>query len=361
MKRRIPSLDGLRVVAIGLVMCSHQLLHVPGVPLRWWFSANAYLGVSLFFCLSGYLITTLLLDEVDETGTLDLRRFYVRRFLRIVPPFYAYIAAIAVLGLSDWHSVVAAATFTQGYSPWGKNLFLAHSWSLSIEEQFYVLWPAALLLLGRRRATKVAITLLFASPLVRVATHFAPLPGYWDEFVLHSRLDGLMIGCCAALLRDEAWFERWRHRLASPAAAGTGTMVALVLSPLLTYAFRGRYMVPFGYSLNGLALVTVMLYVVQEPDTWIGRCLNWRPVVHAGMISYGLYLWQQLFLMGPRGSLVRSFPLNLALTLAAAEISWWTIEAWSRRLRDRLQWRIGAVRARTAAAWSAAQPTSTRP
>jgi peptidoglycan/LPS O-acetylase OafA/YrhL len=174
---RIPSLDGFRALSIMLVLLEH-LCGTVGFPqdniIFKYLGDFGNLGVRIFFVISGFLITSLLLEESERNGQISLRSFYFRRILRIFPAAYSFIAAIWVasaigllnVGVADF---VSACTYTMNYLH-PRNWNLAHLWSLSIEEQFYILWPFALCLAGKRRAMMIAVFVLILSPCVRIAS-----------------------------------------------------------------------------------------------------------------------------------------------------------------------------------------------
>ena len=156
----------------------------------------AHLGVSVFFVISGFLITSLLLKELDATGTIAIKRFYLRRAFRIFPPFYFYLAIVfvlAVVGLfpTPLRAFFFAATYTSDYylGPGSGSGGLQHLWSLSVEEQFYLLWPAALLLLGKRRAIYLAWFLILVSPLSRTVTYLVLAPAAPGDGGAHVSLE----------------------------------------------------------------------------------------------------------------------------------------------------------------------------
>lgn len=158
--QRIHSLDGLWAISIALVIRGHAL-HLPGI------IANT--GVRIFFVISGYLITTLLLKEPQ----IDLRGFYIRRFWRIFPPLYALLAFVMIFGCGiNLHDFLHAFTFTVDYDLQGASRILGHLWSLSVEEQFYLLWPPVLAWLSYKRRVAVVTAIISAVPLIRLAEHF---------------------------------------------------------------------------------------------------------------------------------------------------------------------------------------------
>lgn len=342
--RRIPSLDGLRAVAIGMVLLSHS---GPTIPSRMRASlfltsfGNGELGVALFFAISGFLITTLLLRENQDQGQICLRRFYVRRVFRILPAFYTYLLAILALAaageialrINDWFS---AGLFVWNYNFRANNWFLGHAWSLSIEEQFYLLWPLALVLLKPRRAAMLAGLLIMAAPVLRVLTYFLfPAARSHVPIMMHTRVDALMFGCLAALWYEDESFQRWMRRLYQMGAPLLAVLFLLTVSPFLADRFEGKYLLPVGYSLESAALTLILLWAMDHADRPVGRLLNLRPVAFIGTISYSLYLWQQLFLTPKNTTLSGWFPLNLLAAFLAAVGSYYLIEQPFLRLRRR--------------------------
>ena len=344
--KRIPSLDGLRAVSVAVVMMWHCIMHPENSVWAWWAGNSASLAVSVFFFISGLLITGQLLDWERRTGVIDLRKYYLRRFFRIVPPLYAFLFVVAIFSIADWKNLFTAATFTYGYSPWGRNEWLGHTWSLSIEEQFYLFWPAVLAFAGLARARWVAIGLLLAAPLLRIG-HYLLFPSAREmiRFVLHTRIDTIMAGCCVALFRVTPTFEKITRAVVRPRAARASLLFVAVISPALYYWLGGSYQYVVGYTLEAAAIAIIVLYVVQNPAGIVGRALNWRPIVHIGLISYSLYLWQQVFLIGPRVHVLRTFPFNFLGALMMAELSYITVERWSLRMRQNLEGRLAAVAA----------------
>lgn len=280
--------------------------------------AFAQLGVRIFFVLSGYLITRLLLEERDRSGTIHLGGFYARRGRRILPAAFCFMLvtfAIFRRELSLAHAA-AALFFLANCDPW-HPWFLGHLWSLSVEEQFYLLWPAALKRWGSvSKGGLVAIVL--AAPLIRIVSHVTGQHGRWDE-LLFVQADILAIGCLLAFWE----FERGLPRLRLPAAlwlllvvAGvtvyTGAMHFHLTAALLFVAWPALYV-----SIAGL-----LVRVMQVPPLW----LNWPPVVWLGKISYGLYLWQQLFAFGMHSAFA---PLA---AVALAGVSYYCVERPAMRI-----------------------------
>ncbi len=342
----------MRAISILLVIVAHSSVH-----FRRWIELPlgtyllfAHLGVSFFFVISGFLITGLLLRELDRTGTIGLPRFYLRRAFRIFPPFYLYLAIMVALVLAGVLQIplrgflVAAIYGTDYYvGPGSGSAALQHTWSLSVEEQFYLLWPAALLWLGRRRAIYAAALLILFSPVIRVVTYFMLVPQHraMVDRMFHSSIDTIMFGCLLALVWDTQRFRRVLPMLSSGWCMAGSLLFLLVLDPLLDAHFYGKYSLPVGMTLEGVCVTVFTLSVVRRPATLPGRFLNTAVLRHIGVISYSLYLWQSILTTG-NGNW-QKFPLNLLAALACAELSYWAVERPSLRLRDRLNPASGEV------------------
>ncbi len=337
--RSVPSLDGLRAFAVLAVILDHShtplLRHVP-------FLRSGGQGVAVFFVLSGFLITHLLLKELNRTSTVNLKKFYFRRTFRIFPPFYVFLAAVAVLMVVahlpvTWGHLAAAATYSWNYVPLPENWPLGHCWSLSLEEQFYLLWPASMVYFSKRTNLRIALAVILLSPISRVVTYYAwPSMRYHIDMMLHTHLDTLMMGCLLALALDLHVGER----LIDVATRWWAPTLALLFlwfvdTPAIEH-WRGVYRMTLGFSLENVAIMVIVVYSVFRYDSPLGRLLNVGAVRHIGMISYSIYLWQQLFTLKNTWH----FPANILVILALAELSYWLVERPSFALRDRLGARL---------------------
>lgn len=343
--KRMPSLDGLRALAIMLVLVSHLggARNFLSVKTLAWAGDLGNLGVRLFFVISGFLITRLLLIEIDRSRRISLKAFYIRRVLRIFPAFYVFIVfAMVLAGIGfatlDRRDVIHAVTYTMNYhANYSENFSLRHLWSLAVEEQFYMLWPLTVAILMPSRATRVLVAVVLVVPVLRVVL-YTVTPGYENiaDTGFESVCDALATGCLLAM--------------AMPRLARMARFNRLVLSPLFPVLFAAIFIankqrdhpkffwllcVPF----MNVALALTVLRYVQAPFLPLGRLLNRQPLVSVGVLSYSLYLWQQLFLIQSRPvtSVFVVFPLNILMALACAAASYHLIEKPFLRLKHRFE------------------------
>jgi len=318
--KRIPSLDGLRAISIALVMVSHLVKwkHISAAPLQ----AYGGLGVHIFFVLSGFLITNLLLQEQERTSTISLQNFYVRRAFRIFPAAFLFLAIVCVLYWREMRwTHIAAAVFYVANMDDAKPWIFGHLWSLSIEEQFYLLWPFAVKKWYRHR-TAILLSVFLFTPVFRtfvyaVRDHGA-LVGSLPVFA-----DQLAIGCLLAV------FANRLPRIPTYAAALMAGFALLAPWYPANTAGRTLFMLFVLRPLLNVCIAGIVLHVIQVPY----RALNWAPVAWLGRISYSLYLWQELFCSN--ASLHYGFVLVLP-AIACACLSYYLVEQPMLRLREKL-------------------------
>ncbi|HBB86414.1 MAG TPA: acyltransferase [Blastocatellia bacterium] len=331
MRSRIPSLDGLRGIAILLVVICHLSFGITALPnhLNAFLSSLGGLGVRIFFVLSGFLITTILIKE-QQRGGIRLGRFYLKRTLRIFPAYYFMIFCVAVLwaigsGLveSTKSDLIHALTYTINYHASGWTL--GHAWSLSVEEQFYLLWPACLLFLNRRTAVKVAILVVILCPLVRYV-YWVSTADVWTLYRFESVADSLAVGCLLAL---------------RPLRRFPGIAVAIIVGSILCLnylsmtRFVGFYLL-LGITFCNFGIAVCIQWATTNQAGRVSELLNSRALSYLGVISYSVYLWQQVFLNPAGGKLSFKFPINLLLIAAVSLFSFYTIEQPALRFRQRL-------------------------
>jgi peptidoglycan/LPS O-acetylase OafA/YrhL len=344
-RSKIPYLDGLRAYSILIVVLGHAIQPDTWLQRRWYlrtFATDTGLGVRIFFVLSGFLITSLLLKEREATGRISIRGFYERRIARIVPALYLYIAAVAILAAfgvtrvplaSFW----AAATFTVNISKvWslhGPSIqveVFGHLWTLSVEEQFYLLWPSILVFFGRRWSRRLAIACVVLFPFIRFAIyHYCLDRGIAADFrravLFRVVQDVIMWGALGAFAAQAGIVDRMRtHRFRWTYP----WIAALILfgfgGAIQTYPYLGLdgILLP---ALQGLATLLLMFWLLSGEGGLLRRILESWPAVQLGLLSYSLYIWQQLFIMGPEMKWL-GFPWNVLFALAAAMISYRLVE-----------------------------------
>ncbi len=342
----IPSLDGLRSIAILLVFLSHAMM-AAGVPRV----VPGHFGVTLFFFLSGYLITTLMRQEVEHTGTLNIRLFYVRRALRIFPTFYLVLGVAAVYGLltgvsEPWFLVGQALHLSNYEIIWAgwQAPIAPHTdvyWSLAVEEHFYLAFPALYLLISRGRShPRVAAWLMGACALVLLwrctLVYGFSVPYDRTYMATDTRIDAILFGCVLALWGNPALD-------ATKISESTWKRVLFPLSVaalLLSLAIRDReFRESFGYTIQGLCLFPVFITAVRYPDWGVMRVLNLAPVKWIGLLSYAIYLIHPSMLALARTLVGQSFVeltmVAAMLTIAAAALLYYSIERPLGRLRRR--------------------------
>ena len=336
--KKIPSLDGLRAISISFVL----IAHMSGTRYflkNEWLERLGLFGVRVFFVISGFLITTLLLKEFAGTGRISIKDFYLRRIFRIFPAFYFYAIVITILSLSRVivllpGDILHAFTYTMNYHH-PHSWYLAHIWSLSVEEQFYLLWPAALLIARPQRGIKIALGVVLLAPLIRIGSYFF-LPehggiGLGQQFQMVA--DSLAVGCFMAGIYNWLGAQEWYlHFLSS------NFFLIIPLTLIGTIALQDR---PRIFSLAGMSIMNVAMAIcidryVRFPNGPIGMILNFRPLAFVGVLSYSLYLWQQPFLNRHSTSIHTSFPLNLFLTFIVAICSYYFVEKPFLRIKERL-------------------------
>jgi peptidoglycan/LPS O-acetylase OafA/YrhL len=300
-KGYIPTLDGWRACAILAVIFSHAspsasvLAKLPHWIL-WAKAGSGEKGVQLFFAISGFLITSRLIEEWNCFGRISLKRFYVRRVCRILPPAMTYLLVIGLLGLAgfatlNWKCWLSAVCFYRNYMPDWSSVLDSHYWSLSLEEQFYLLWPALLVLSGLYRSRYTALSLIFGVMIWRwIAYHHV-----WGvtlrqgEFWWRSDIcfDGLLFGCLFALALESPVLEKWLSKYLTVGA------VAVILVIIL--ATGGHTNTPAARTVQSTLMPFLIVATILNPHTWLGRVLE-IPAIHwIGRLSYSIYIWQQLF------------------------------------------------------------------
>ena len=360
----IAGLDGIRAVAVIGVLGFHA--GVAGF-------AGGLLGVDIFFVLSGFLITTLLVAEWSKTGTVSFRRFYERRARRLLPGLFLLLLLVAVYAqwfaepdtlstlrgdalstlayVANWRFIFSGQSYFVHYGPPSP---LLHTWSLAVEEQFYLVWPAAALFALRRRGRRglavLAATVMVLSAIVTACLYSAGVSTSRLYYGTDTRAQEVMVGALLAVAAPVI-ARRVRARAGAPAwgvvvPGGLGAL--FLLWALHTVSGQGSFLYKGGFLLVAAATAAVILVVVVVPETPMARALSWGVLGYVGRISYGLYLYHYpLFLMidGERSGLSGAGLLaaRLGATFAVAVLSYHLVEMPIRQRRALRGWHLLAA------------------
>ena len=316
-----PELDGLRGVAILIVLAAHT-------GLGGFAAEGGFAGVTLFFVLSGFLITSLICREHEATGRLDLVAFYIRRGLRLFPALLAVLLVVVVgYGLHLWISppapsldslpitVVVVLAYVANWASIGFHLgVLGHTWSLGIEEQFYLIWPLALIAglhyLGARRMVLVVVAVAAIVPVWRLVL----IQGGDASHVFNgtdTHADALLLGCAIALARVRT----------STVVGWVGLAALIGLGAIWVSGSTG--------------LVVFMSLATIASAAALAGCppiLAWRPLAYVGRISYGIYLWHYLLIWWDWPA-----PVAIAFSVGVAIVSYEYLERPFLQLKDRFR------------------------
>jgi peptidoglycan/LPS O-acetylase OafA/YrhL len=341
----IPSLDGIRAVAIIMVFFAHSGLdhYIPGG-----------LGVTIFFVLSGYLITTLMRIEYNKAGSFHYRGFYLRRVLRLMPPLFIIVAVTGLLsekgvidGSYSFSGLMSVLFYFGNYHmiatdfhgiPAGFDVI----WSLAIEEQYYLLFPPLAVLLFRIGRTNLSAAILFALCLAVLGwRYWLILHGASDEYLYRAtdtRVDSILAGCLLAMLHNP-WLDPVTPRKPLKDWLVISACIAVLLGTLL---YRDEFFrQTLRYTLQNFAIAPLIYLAVARSNRFPFSWLNTRPMVYIGSISYTVYLTHLVIMHG----LEKNWPqlgwgwvtlLGAVLTLMVAEPMRRWVEAPCAKLRKRL-------------------------
>jgi peptidoglycan/LPS O-acetylase OafA/YrhL len=336
--RRIPQLDAVRGLAVLMVFVHNTDIY-PSLGLGL-IAKNGWMGVDLFFVLSGFLITGILIDTKHSEGYL--KNFYTRRCLRIWPLYYSTIlfmfVVVPFLRPSD-----AQAIFSERSSPWwayplflqnllvpvptGAPGLLAVTWSLAIEEQFYLVWPLVVRLCSEAQLRKLALGMICVSPALRYYLSVHGVNIYSNTL---CRLDGLMAGALLALIVRSSSFvpSRWV----------TGAWITLIVSAPLALTIDAPHTRWIVFSLVALASVSFVYLALFSKEGWLQAILTNRLLVYTGTISYGIYLLEKIPADFIKAVHLENYPflafsITAGATYAMAVVSWNLLEKPFLRLK----------------------------
>jgi peptidoglycan/LPS O-acetylase OafA/YrhL len=325
--RRIPQIDGLRAIAILMVFGAHAF----GVPLFW-------MGVDLFFVLSGFLITGILLrlKQNRTAGGSYWSAFYLRRVRRILPPYVAFLVALSLVWRVPWSHIWYWYLFFVPNIPLalGKVAVAAMTplWSLGVEEQFYFLWPWLVLLCAREGLRRIALGVIVISPLLRALA----TPLFSTHFPIYSltvfRADTLAMGAFIALAasRDPQWIARHRRLALGSFVLALALLVSLSILPSFRAGANSVLFNSIAYSLSAVGLGGTLIYVLGLQKGFLHTLLTSPPLTYLGLISYTFYLYHEAVLLQVSRYLHSPILIALAaftVTVLISMLSWHLFEA----------------------------------
>ena len=351
--KHVPALDGLRGIAVLTVMLYHLTYLVPSLSSV---VKGGFLGVDIFFVLSGFLITSILIREYERDGQISLRNFYLRRFFRLVPAFWTFLIFIyffaelllppaqAELIYSHHNLFFAFSYLMNWHSAFGTEMTgnLNHSWSLAIEEQFYIIWSLALFAAFARKferkqiflLTSISILALIGWRLFRAMDGTSPRVLYYST---DTRIDALLIGCVAAMiyswrLLPKRFYAGWQFSLLALSSLAT----TLVMIASFKHTDSLLYYGPI--SIFAIAAAVLILWLMTREKSFPKTLLELSPLRWVGKISYGLYLWHYAFYEFGK-QLFESVELQIAVGVGLAFFvscaSFYLIEEPFLRLKDK--------------------------
>jgi peptidoglycan/LPS O-acetylase OafA/YrhL len=325
-RTHFPELDGLRGIAVLLVLVGHLFLTAK-LPVH---LANlAGLGVMIFFILSGFLITHLLVQEKERSGRVSLSQFYCRRALRIYPAFYFFLLVVGLLMLVGWvtdvpwYSWGVSALFLRNI--FGRGDTLTHLWTLALEQQFYFIWPLLFLLLRGQALIRATLGLIVLIIAWRTSAIFLQIWPYENGIYYvrpDFRFDSIFIGCWLALRKARTGIAIQTR------SSGLKQLTLTVV--LLGWTLLGsseKAVQPFFLTVQMILATWLFATIVAAPPS-SGSLLRNPWLALAGRYSYSIYLWQQIFLVTrePDWGLLRDSPWNLLASIGAGILSYHLIE-----------------------------------
>lgn len=341
----IQSLDGVRAIAVLLVFFYHAILIFPAFNIHF---NNGFLGVDIFFVLSGFLITSILLKEFDETQTINFKNFYARRFLRLTPAYWTHLAILFLFATYLFTSSITDILYSnQNFvyaifylTNWQRALhgsditgLLSHTWSLAIEEQFYLIWTFFLFLLLRRmkRFPIVLITagIILGTALLRAYQWQGERSVDLLYNAFNSRMDALLVGCLVGQLTAWKFLPKnlnnseWFNLLA------ICSLFIIVMFLLYTSSYSSAFLYQGGFTIFALAVGVLIIWLTQCPKNLVSNILKTQPLVWLGKTSYGIYLWHSLVIAYVNQFSLPSFAkisIAIILTLIITSLCYYLIE-----------------------------------
>lgn len=346
-----PTIDGMRAIAIIIVVIDHALHQIYRESSWIRFLPYGDMGVYLFFVISGFLITTLLLHEKQKNREINLKKFYIRRVLRIFPVAYLYIGIIVTVGLfinlgNTTMSTVGALLYLRNISIFKGDWFFAHFWSLSYEEQYYMWYPWCVKKL-KQYLLHFLWLILTIIILLKAALYYNWIPNsnWWS---LLTGIDGILIGAIGGI-----YYSKDKLNISlSNISILLISITTLLLSYILYNNILGINQKYLNKSIGAFLLLVFLIVNLKKENNWFGVFLSTKPMVHIGVLSYSIYIWQQIFTAPGNDVMFTSygnnisdsfyntmnfarFPLNLLLIYLTALLSYYGYEKYFLTLKNK--------------------------
>ena len=339
MMNYIKGFDGLRALSIIMVFCTHlgflDNISDPVLSLRLSMLCSGTTGVTIFFVLSGFLITRILLKEKLLTGKISFRNFYIRRFIRLLPPLVLFYSAMVVLmsfGFigAQWVGLTFSVFYLYNFIPHRYySSELGPMWSLSVEEQYYIFWPVIVSFFKKYIPVFVGvIVILCILAKIYLPTLSVHHNGKVYPLITYSYLDRWFLPAVAPIMIGALFSyiefnheEKFRLRF-------SGKYIFLILALLMFFMPAFMPMVAFniGYEIQLLQMcgvVILLIWILFNQESLLAKFLELKPISYTGKISYGLYVYHGLFIRTGRGDLfIQKYPLNVFLTITVAILSY---------------------------------------
>lgn len=325
----------MRGISILLVILAHMdlLARIPNTPFvvnHLWPLFSGETGVMIFFVLSGFLITSILIHEKRKTGKINIRNFFIRRILRLLPPLVLFYGAIILIASMEWipiptESILYAIFYSYNFVP---NQFyvyeLGHIWSLSVEEQFYFTWPFLMIILSRFRSYIIFITVILILSIIAIYSYptISAFDNYKSMRFFIPAIMPIMIGCLGALimfnLNSATEFVKRK----------SSVIFAIGLSLFCIPIILTELLLPMCQFFQSVGVILLIWWISLNQKSGLVRLLEFKPLNYIGLISYGLYIFQGLFLRTGGGGehWIHQIPWNVTLSFAAAILSYELLE-----------------------------------
>lgn len=346
-KAYYPSLNGWRAIAITLVVLGHAKATTTNNSAYHNFAQTFIyenLGVRIFFVLSGFLITSLLIKEYIKTNSINVRKFFLKRILRIFPVLYIYLLCILIVNTVlkidlNLDNFLGPVLYINNFNFFQGTWLTGHTWSLAVEEQYYFIWPLLFSKFLKNTWSFCIIMLLFL-PILKIFWYYNPeLKNLTLEPFL-ANADAIFMGSFFSILSFKGFFTRKQRLWNNSVLFIISIIIIEIIYFFSSLGLYGPILLPFGNFINNILIIYMIMNTLINTTSFIYKFLNLKYIVHIGVISYSLYMWQQLFIVptdlynGKLSSFL-IFPFNIVLALCAGQISYQVIEKFFQKIKEK--------------------------